>query len=139
MTLHEFHARSLASTLTLADASVRRMERLLTNGGEEGLIRFIQNTLSPEESAAVLRDVHSMREMLTAMAATFSLQRNALDLRRVLDAELSTLWVLFEDCRPSRMKGYGQDLFPEDASRLEETVERLTTHVSAMKRRLLSC
>jgi hypothetical protein len=137
MTLHEFHARSLASTLTLADASVRRMERLLANGGEEGLIRFVRNTLSTEESTALLRDVRSLHEMLRAMAESFSLQRNSLDLRRVLDAELSTLWVLFEDCRPARMKGYGQDFSPEDGTRLDETVSRMTAHVMAMTRRLL--
>jgi hypothetical protein len=137
MTLHEFHSRSLASTLTLADASVRRMERLLTEDGEEGLIRFIQNTLSPDECSAILREVHSLRDMLTVMAETFSLQRNSLDLRRVLDAELSTLWVLFEDCRPACMKGYGQDFSPEDAARLEETADQLTAHVRTMRERLL--
>jgi hypothetical protein len=137
MTLHEFHARSLASTLTLADASVRRMERLLANGGEQGLIRVIQNTLSQEECSAFLRDVHSLRDMLAAMAETFSLQHDSFDLRRVLDAELSTLWVLFEDCRPARMKGYGQDFSPEDGARLEETANRLTAHVRSMRGRLL--
>ncbi|HXY01400.1 MAG TPA: hypothetical protein VEI54_10805 [Candidatus Limnocylindrales bacterium] len=137
MTLHEFHARSLASTLTLADASVRRMERLLTNGGEEGLIRYIQNTLSREECAALLHDVHSLRDTLTSLAEALALQRSALDIRRVLDAELTTLWVLFEDCRPARMKGYGQEFSPEDQSRLDETVNELTAKVDAMKRRLL--
>jgi len=55
----------------------------------------------------------------------------------VLDAELTTLWVLFEDCRPARMKGYGQEFSREDQSRLDETVNELTTKVDAMKRRLL--
>lgn len=137
MTLHEFHARSLASTLTLADASVRRMETLLTEGGEKGLIRIIQNSLSPGERAALLHDVHSLGDMLASLAQSFSLPRNSLDLRRVLDAELSTLWVLFEDCRPTRMKGYGQDFSPEDGDRLEEFANQLTAQVRAMSRRLL--
>ncbi len=137
MTLHEYHSRSLASTLALADASVRRMERLLADGGEEGLIRFIQNTLSPDECSAILRDVRRLRDMLTLMTETFSLQRSSLDLRRVLDAELSTLWVLFEDCRPERMKGYGQDFSPEDSVRLDETANQLTSHVRRMRGRLL--
>jgi hypothetical protein len=137
MTLHEYHSRSLASTLALADASVRRMERLLTDGGEEGLIRCIQNTLSPDECALFLRDVHSLRDMLAVMAETFSLQRSFFDLRRVLDAELSTLWVLFEDCRPARMKGYGQVFSPADGARLDETADQLTAHVRKMRGRLL--
>jgi hypothetical protein len=137
MTLHEFHSRSLASTLNLADASVQRMERLLADSGEEGLIRFIQNTLSPDECSTMLREVRSLRDMLTIMAETFSLQRSSFDIRRVLDAELSTLWVLFEDCRPARMKGYGQDFSPEDGTRLEETANKLTGHVRRMRERLL--
>jgi hypothetical protein len=137
MTLHEFHSRSLASTLTLADASVRLMERLLAEGGEEGLIRFIQNTLSPDECSAILREVRSLRDMLTVMKETFPLQRSAFDIRRVLDAELSTLWVLFEDCRPARMKGYGQDFCAEDAARLDQTANQLTAHVRKMRERLL--
>ena len=137
MTLHEFHARSLASTLILADASVRRMERLLTNGGERGLIRSIESTLSKEERTVLLHDVHSLQRMLTLMAESFALPRSTLDLRRVLDGELSTLWVLFEDCRPERMKGYGQEFSPEERSRLEETVNQLTDRVRAITRRLL--
>src|SRR6266704_3359375 len=72
MKLHEFHARSLESSLTLADASVHRMERLLTDGGEEGVVRTIENTLSPELRATLLRFVRTLREMLAAMAESFS-------------------------------------------------------------------
>lgn len=133
MTLHEFQARSLTSALALADTSVHRMERLLTEGGEEGVVRFIQDTLSPEERAALIKGVQELRDMLAAMAERFNLQRNAMDIRRVLDAELSTLRVLFEDCRPARMKGYGRYFSPEDGAQLDATVDRLTDHVCAMR------
>ncbi len=133
MKLHEFHARSLESSLTLADASVHRMERLLTDGGEEGVVRTIENTLSPELRATLLRFVRTLREMLAAMAESFSLEQHPLDIRRVLDAETSTLWVLFEDCRPARMKGYGQEFAPEAQAGLDENIDRLVAHVRSMR------
>ncbi len=133
MKLHEFHARSLESSLTLADASVHRMERLLTDGGEEGVVRTIENTLSPELRATLLRFVRTLREMLAAMAESFSLEQHPLDIRRVLDAETSTLWVLFEDCRPARMKGYGQEFAPQARAGLDENIDRLVAHVRSMR------
>jgi len=136
MTLHPFHARSLASTLTLADASVRRMQRLLANGGEDGLIRSITSSLSADERAVLLRDVRSLQQMLVEMASAFSLPRSDLDLRRVLDGELSGLWVLFEDCRPRRMQGYGQEFSGGDETRLENTVNHLTDWVRSIIARL---
>jgi hypothetical protein len=133
MKLHEFHARSLESSLTLADASVHRMERLLTDGGEAGVVRPVENSLSPELCALLLRCVHTLRDMLAAMAERFSLEQHPLDIRRVLDAETSTLWLLFEDCRPVRMKGYGREFAPEARAGLDENIDRLIAHVRAMR------
>jgi hypothetical protein len=136
MNLHEFHARSLESSLTLADASVHRMERLLMDSGEEGAIRKIENTLTPQVSALLLECVHTLRDILAAIAQEFSLQPHPLDIRRVLDAELSTLWVMFENCQPSRMKGYGQEFSLEARLELDHTIDRLIAHVLAMRKHL---
>jgi hypothetical protein len=136
MKLHPFHARSLESGLSLADASVLLMERLLVEGGEQGVVRKIENTLAPEMRATLLDGVQALRDMLTAMAEQFSLQPHPLDIRRVLDAETSSLWVLFEDCRPERMKGYGQEFSPEARAELDQTIDRLIAHVRAMRSHL---
>ena len=136
MNLHEFHARSLESGLALADASVHRMERLLIDGGEQGTVRKVENTLTPEMRGTLLDGVHKLRGMLAAMAQEFSLQPHPLDIRRVLDAETSALWVLFEDCRPSRMKGYGQDFSPEAVAGLNDTIDKLIAHVRSMRTHL---
>jgi hypothetical protein len=134
--LHEYHARSLEATLSRADEAIHRMERLLANAGQEGAVRKIENTLSAESRKALLEQLHTLQGMLTAIAESFSLQPHPLDIRRVLDAEISTLWVQFEDCRPVRMKGYGQKFPAEASTQLEETVEKLLAHVLMMRERV---
>jgi hypothetical protein len=136
MKLHPLHARSLESGLSLADSSVLLMERLLVDGGEHGVVRRIENTLEPELSATLLDCVYTLRKMLQAMAEEFSLQPRSLDIRRVLDAETTALWVLFEDCRPEQMKGYGQEFSPEVRKELNHNIDRLIAHVRAMRTKL---
>ncbi len=136
MNLHEFHARSLESSLILADASIHRMERLLTDGGEEGVVRIIEDTLTPETHAQLLEGIHILRDILAAMADSFSLQPHPLNIRRVLDAEISSLWVLFEDCRPARLKGYGQEFSPEARAELNDTIDKLMAHLHLMRKHL---
>jgi hypothetical protein len=134
--LHEYHARSLEATLSRADEAIHRMERLLTNAGQDGAVRKIENTLSAESREALLVQLYTLKAMLAAMAESFALQAHPLDIRRVLDAGISTLWVQLEDCRPGRMKGYGQKFAPEASTALEETVEKLLDHVLRMRKRV---
>ncbi|HEY6944111.1 MAG TPA: hypothetical protein VI431_03150 [Candidatus Acidoferrum sp.] len=136
MKLHEYHARSLESTLSRADDSILRMEQLLTAGGQDGAVRKIQNTLPGESREALLAGVGSLRTLLSSMAHAFSLEPRVLDLRRVLDAELSALWVLFENCRPARMKGYGQGFTKEAYEALERNVETVLAEILKLLKQL---
>lgn len=62
MKLHEYHARSLEATLSRVDEALNRMERLLIAGGQEGVVRKIENTLSPGSSEILLAEVGSLRK-----------------------------------------------------------------------------
>jgi hypothetical protein len=136
MKLHEYHARSLEATLSRADQAIERMEQLLCGTAQDGVVRKIEHTLSAESHQVLLRQVRALRDKLSTMAETFSLDPHPLDARRVLDAELSTLWVLFENCQPARMKGYGQVFAPEARAALEQTVDDLVAHVLNMRAQL---
>jgi Ni,Fe-hydrogenase maturation factor len=136
MRLHEYHARSLESTLSRADESIQRVEQLLIADGQDGAVRKIKGHLSEESREALLAGVSSLRALLKSMAQTFSLQSHSLDLRRVLHAELSQLWVLFENCRPGRMKGYGQEFAEEARMALEKNIETLLAEILKMRTQL---
>ena len=127
MKLHELHARSLSSALGLADSSVQRMERLLTEGGQPGVVRPVEDTLSAEKRRELLEAVETLKRQVNEAAARFDLEKHPLDIHRVLQGEISSLWVIFEDCRPDRMKGYGQIFDPDVKAALEDTVNELTS------------
>jgi len=137
MKLHEFHARSLESTLILADESVLRIRRLLRDAGQRGIIRQITNSLSEGKRWELESNAEALHRTFANLAKEFSLEPHPLELRRVLDAELSSLWVDLQDCRPDRMKGYGQPFSPEAWQRLESTIENLLAQIEAMRLLLL--
>jgi len=136
MTLHEYHSRSLEAALIRADESIHRMRQLLTDGGQDGVVRKIENTLPMETREALLANVASLRALLAAAAQTFSLQPHPLDMRSVLNAELATLWVIFENCRPARMKGYGQDFSQDAREKLEKNVDALLAEILKLRAQL---
>jgi hypothetical protein len=134
--LHEYHARSLEATLSRADQAIHRMEGLLANSGQSGIVLKIENTLSLKSRDALLSQLQALQATLSLMAKSFSLNPHPLDIRRVLDAEISTLWVLFENCRPARLRGYGQEFAPDARTTLEETVEDLVAQILTMRAQL---
>lgn len=136
MKLHEYHARSLEATLSRADEAIDRMERLLTNAGQNGAIRKIEDTLSREGREHLLRQLRSLKALLSDLAKSLCLQAHPLDMRRVLDAEISTLWVLFENCRPTRMKGYGQEFAADARPTLEASLDKLLEQIRMMRTQL---
>ena len=137
MKLHEFHARGLESMLILADESLLRMRRLLRERGQQGIVRQITNSMSERKRIEMSEKVETLHRLFGKFAAQFSLEHRPLDLQRVIEAELSSLWVNLQDCRPDRMKGYGQPFSPEAQKHLERTIEGLLAQVEDMRALLL--
>jgi hypothetical protein len=134
MNLHEFHTRRLESTVALAETAIDRAQQLLRASGRNGVVRRVNDSLSPALRDALLGKLGELRQSLEALAAEFSLAAHPLDIRQVLDAELSTLWVMFENCRPARMKGFGQAFDPRARVALEAHVEKLLSAVLSLRR-----
>jgi len=55
----------------------------------------------------------------------FSVRPSKPEPRQILAAELSTLWVVLENARPERVKGYGRKFAPADKADWESLVEGL--------------
>jgi hypothetical protein len=134
--LHELHRRRLEGTVKLIENGLERMERLLNEGGQQGIVHAIEHTLSSEQRGSLLERIGQLRTALGEFAARFALQQHPLEIRQVLNAELSSAWVMLENCRPKRMKGYGVKLDDPARSALEENLEHLLAHVAAMRARL---
>ncbi len=128
MKLHQFHARRLESTLGLADGAITRMENLLAREEKGGAVRTVNDTLAPETRSALLQKLQSLRNVMLEMASALSLAQSVLDIRQVLAAEISTLWVIFEDCRPAKMT-----FEPKARTTIEQHVERILNTIHELR------
>jgi hypothetical protein len=81
--------------------------------------------------------MRTIRTRLSASLNRFSIQLRKPEPRQVLAAELSTLWVVLENARPERMKGYGREFSPVDKADWEELIEGLMWDVNEMRRLLV--
>lgn len=127
MALDELHARRLAALANVFEGALDRME-------------FVLNSLPPagEEEREQIRQAREKMETARGRLAE-SLERFAIRLhkpgpRQVLAAELSRLWVLLENARPERMKGYGREFSPADKTVWENLIEELMSEVKEMRR-----
>jgi hypothetical protein len=136
MKLHELHARKLEATVQLIEDGVERSADQLRGAGQQGIVRAVESGLSEEERAELLEKLGEFRAALRRFAERFRLERRALDLRQVLNAEFSSAWVMLENCRPRRMKGYGVAFGAEEREALEESVEELLARVKELRARI---
>ncbi len=77
-----------------------------------------------------------MRTIRTRLAASlnrFSIQLRKPEPRQILAAELSTLWVVLENARPEKMKGYGREFSPADKADWKSLVEALLQDVQEFR------
>jgi len=121
MPLDELHARRLATAAKLLGAALDRMELVLRSvedsnaDGEASQITV--------EQARVARDrMATIRSRLEDALQHFSVQLQKPELKQMLAAELSTLWVILENARPERMKGYGRQFAPQDRVEWENLI-----------------
>jgi len=52
----------------------------------------------------------------------------------LLAAELSRLWVVLENARPERMKGYGREFSPEDKVDWDKMIDGLMSDIKEIRR-----
>ncbi len=136
VTLHELHQRRLRATVNLVQGGLDRMERLLAEGGRSGSVQTVENTLSADDREFLLERIRRLRTLLHAFAQQFSLPHQPMDIRQVLNAELSSAWVMLENCRPKRMRGFGVEFDPAARTALENSVQELIERVIALRARI---
>jgi hypothetical protein len=132
MKLDDHHQRRLEATVQLLEESIARCRRWLT-GGHEGILRVVQTSIDPAERERLLREIDLFHAALHRFAAEFDLEPRPMSLAQLLNAEFSTAWVMLENCRPKRMKGYGVAFDPDTATALNAEVDRLLVRVEVLR------
>ncbi len=135
MALDELHARRLATVASVFESALDRMELVLkslesTSGNEPLPLKAEQIRLGREK-------METVRNRLSESLKRFSIQLRKPEPRQVLAAELSTLWVVLENARPERMKGYGREFSPADKADWENLIEGLMSDIKEIRRILV--
>ncbi len=136
MKLDDHHQRRLEATVQLLEESIARCRRWLTGAGE-GILRVVHTSIDPAERERLLREVDLFHAALHRFAAEFELEPRPMNLAQLLNAEFSTAWVMLENCRPKRMKGYGVTFDPATASTLNAEVDRLLDRVEILRKEIV--
>ena len=124
MALDELHARRLATVGNLFDAALDRIE-LVLHSVEESPDGGEASRLSAEDTRFIRDRITAIRSRLHEGLQHFSIQLQKPEPKQVLIAELSTLWVILENARPERMKGYGREFAPQDKAEWEKLIQAL--------------
>jgi hypothetical protein len=135
MALGELHARRLATVASVFGSALDRMELVLksleSESGDEPL------SVKPEQIRLGREKMVTVRNRLSESLKRFSIQLRKPGPKQVLAAELSTLWVVLENARPERMKGYGMEFSPSDKADWENLIEGLMSDIKEIRRILV--
>jgi hypothetical protein len=135
MALDELHARRLATVIAVFEGALDRVDLLLetlqTGSADE------PSDFKPEQICRARERMASVRERLDESAKRFSVRVRKPGPRQVVAAELSRLWVVLENARPERMKGYGREFSPEDKADWEKMIEGLMFDIKEIRRTLI--
>jgi len=132
MALDELYERRLATVFAVFEDALDRIELLLKDA-EQGKERGGANGASPAEIVKMRDAAGRIRARLQAAAARFEVSRKRTHWRQKLAAELARLWVVLENARPRRMKGYGRELAPQDRADWEALIRALLAEIEEVR------
>lgn len=136
MALDELHARRLATVGNLFDAALDRME-LVLRSAEKSADGRETSRLSAEQAQFIRDRMATIRSRLHEGLRHFSVRLYKPEPRQMLIAELSTLWVILENARPERMKGYGREFASPDKAEWENLIQALMHETELIRSTLL--
>jgi len=134
MALDELHARRLATVISVFQGALERLDLLLATL-ETGSVDETTE-IKPEQVRSARETMAAVRTRLAEYANRFSIRVRKPGPRQVAAAELSRLWVVLENARPERMKGYGREFSPGDKVDWDNMIEELMADIKEIRRTL---
>jgi hypothetical protein len=133
--LTEGQRRALSSGLLIVDGAAVRMLNLLENRSLPATMTVIEGAVSPQEREHIHRRLDQLQALIAEFVRKYDLQPATRNVRRILAADASQIWVTLEDCRPTRIRGYGT-MPPAQAESLEADLSQMLQIASWLRARL---
>jgi hypothetical protein len=105
--LSDNHRRVIASGMLIVDAAAVRMLDLLEDRNSPAAMKTIEGSVTESEREHVRASLLQLQALIASFVRKYDLQPSKKNLRRILAADVSQIWVTLEDCRPARIRGYG--------------------------------
>ncbi|HXY14567.1 MAG TPA: hypothetical protein VEI26_08710 [Terriglobales bacterium] len=128
--------RAISSGLLIVDAAAVRMLDLLENRSLPASMSVIEGTVSLPEREQIHSRLEQLQVLIREFVQKYDLQPARRNIRRILAADASQIWVTLEDCRPVRIRGYGA-MPPAQAESLEADLSQMLL-IASWLRGLLS-
>lgn len=123
LVLNTSQRRCIWASLLSFERALRWIRHLLTIE-EEGILFHRELSLNKEDVELIIDRVDRALELMTEYTKKFNLNSIEENIGREIVAEMSISWENLEECRSSRISGYG-DLSVESAEIIDETVDEL--------------
>ena len=105
--LTDNHRRVIASGMLIVDAAAVRILDLLEDRNSPTAMKVIEGSVNESESEQARASLLQLQALIASFVRKYDLQPSKKNLRRILAADVSQIWVALEDSRPARIKGYG--------------------------------
>ena len=104
--------------------ALTRIELLLKDLSE-GREAAPEREITTEQIRKIYSQCQGIRARLRESSKRFAIHPHKPDARQRLNAELASLWVILENARPKRLKGYGREFAPADRTDWEKLIQNL--------------
>jgi predicted nucleic acid-binding Zn-ribbon protein len=106
--LNEFQRRRVSVTFAKMEKDLLDIESFISTEERPGILYKIENDIPKETRKLLLRKIASIRQGIKKISEQFSLEREAISLKRKLRGTLSLLGVDMEEIESVRLRGYGE-------------------------------
>lgn len=135
--LTEPQQRHIETALALVDKAVQRVDFLLDRSVHHAGPAGVDLSLEEKTLRHLREQLRGLQQAATELYRKYGGRKRRLEIDRVLDAELSALWEMLEDCRPRAMRGYGP-MDEDTAQELDVDILGLIETVLAIRAFLLA-
>jgi hypothetical protein len=130
--LSESQRRVIGSGMLIVDAAAVRMLNLLENRNSAAAMNVIEGAVSEKEREYIRERAKELQTLIANFVRKYDLQPSKRNLRRILAADASQIWVTLEDCRPCRIGGYGV-MSSSSADAVEAHVQEMLTLANGLR------
>lgn len=122
--LNPYQRRAIEVTLRMLEEVVDRVEYQLSATPIRGVLYELTNPYSAQEQTELRKRIEEIRRILRESREQWQLDVERTPIDVFIRSAMSVLWADLEDCRPAKLRRYG-DVAPTITPEINETIQRL--------------